>query len=90
LEKQFFKTFSAENSIFFQHFWGKIFREIFRGIFRGIFPGKNVRKIGPWSHCRDANSDPSPFLHAEPPLPLGLASFGLFKRGASFKTVTTL
>jgi hypothetical protein len=45
LKKQFFKTFSAENSIFSQHFWGKIFREIFRG----IFPGKNVRKIGPWS-----------------------------------------
>jgi hypothetical protein len=44
LEKRFFKTFSAENSIFFQHFWGKIFG----GIFRGIFPRKNVRKIGPW------------------------------------------
>jgi hypothetical protein len=41
LEKRFFKTFSAENSIFSQHFWGKIFR----GIFPEIFPGKNVRKI---------------------------------------------
>jgi hypothetical protein len=45
LEKRVFVTFSAENSIFSQHFLGKIFREIFRG----IFPGKNVRKIGPWS-----------------------------------------
>jgi hypothetical protein len=44
LEKRFFKTFSAENSIFSQHFGGKIFR----GIFPGIFPGKNVQKIGPW------------------------------------------
>jgi hypothetical protein len=43
LEKRFFKTFSAENSIFSQHFWG-IF---FHGIFPEIFPGKNVRKIGP-------------------------------------------
>jgi hypothetical protein len=43
LEKRFFKTFSAENLIFSQHFWGKIFRENFRG----IFPGKNVQKIGP-------------------------------------------
>jgi hypothetical protein len=36
LEKRFFKTFSAENSIFSQHFWGKIFR----GIFPEILPGK--------------------------------------------------
>jgi hypothetical protein len=43
LEKRFFKTFSAENSIFSQHFWGKIFREIFRG----IFPGKKRTKNRP-------------------------------------------
>jgi hypothetical protein len=43
-KNDFSKFFSAENSIFSQHFWGKIFR----GKFRGIFPGKNVRKIGPW------------------------------------------
>jgi hypothetical protein len=42
-----FRTFFSLNSIFSQHFWGKIFR----GIFSKIFPGKNVRKIGPWSHC---------------------------------------
>jgi hypothetical protein len=36
-----FQNFSAENSIFSQHFWGKIFR----GKFRGIFPGINVQKI---------------------------------------------
>jgi hypothetical protein len=54
VEKRFFKTFSAENSFFSQHFWGKIFREIFREIFRGIFPGKNVRKIGPWSQSSDS------------------------------------
>jgi hypothetical protein len=43
LEKRFFKTFSAENSIFSQHFWGKIFR----GIFRGTFPGKKCTKNRP-------------------------------------------
>jgi hypothetical protein len=43
LEKQFFKTFSTENSIFSQHFWGKIFRKIFRG----IFPGKKCTKNRP-------------------------------------------
>jgi hypothetical protein len=43
LEKLFFKTFPTENSIFSQHFLGKIFR----GIFPKIFPGKNVQKIGP-------------------------------------------
>jgi hypothetical protein len=39
LDKRFFITFSAENSIFPQHFWGKIFL----GIFPEIFPRKNVR-----------------------------------------------
>jgi hypothetical protein len=43
LEKRFFKTFSAENSIFSQHFWGKIFR----GIFPEIFPGKKCTKNWP-------------------------------------------
>jgi hypothetical protein len=45
-EKQFFKTFSAENSLFPNIFWGKIFL----GIFPKIFPGKSVRKIGPCGH----------------------------------------
>jgi hypothetical protein len=43
LEKRFLKTFSAENSIFSRHFWGKIFREIFRG----IIPGKMYEKSAP-------------------------------------------
>jgi hypothetical protein len=43
LEIQFFKTFSAENSIFSQHFWGKFSAE-----FSPKFsPEKNVRKIDP-------------------------------------------
>jgi hypothetical protein len=36
----FSKLFSSENSIFSQHFWGKIFR----GIFPEIFPGKKCSK----------------------------------------------
>jgi hypothetical protein len=43
LEKQFFKTFSAENSIFSQHFLGKIFR----GFFPKIFTGKMYEKSAP-------------------------------------------
>jgi hypothetical protein len=43
LEKRFFKTFSMENSIFPQHFWGKIFR----GIFPEIFPRKKCTKNWP-------------------------------------------
>jgi hypothetical protein len=43
LEERFFKTFSAENSIFSQHFWGKIFR----GIFPEIFPRKKCTKNRP-------------------------------------------
>jgi hypothetical protein len=42
-EKQFFKTFSAENFIFSQHFWGKIFR----GISPKIFPRKMYEKSAP-------------------------------------------
>jgi hypothetical protein len=43
LKKRFFETFSAENYIFSQHFWGKIFR----GIFPEIFPGKKCTKNRP-------------------------------------------
>jgi hypothetical protein len=39
----FSKLFPRKILIFPIIFWGKIFR--------GIFPGKNVRKIGPWSPC---------------------------------------
>jgi hypothetical protein len=45
LEKQFFKTFSAENSMFSQHLWGKIFRGIFPKIFRRKKCTKNRPQI---------------------------------------------
>jgi hypothetical protein len=43
LGKTVFQNFSAENSFFSQHFWGKFFREIFRG----IFPVKKCTKNRP-------------------------------------------
>jgi hypothetical protein len=60
LEKRFFKTFSAENSIFSQHFLGGTFSAEFSLKFS---PEKNVRKIGPWWFCEQAvQIEAHPFL----------------------------
>jgi hypothetical protein len=44
LEKRFFETFSAENSIFFPNIFGG---KIFRGIFTKVFPEKMYKKLAP-------------------------------------------
>jgi hypothetical protein len=50
VEKMIFQNIFRGKLQFFQpFFWGKFFR----GIFRRIFPGKNVRKIGPWTKSYD-------------------------------------
>jgi hypothetical protein len=52
LKKRFFKTFSAENAIFSQHFGGKIFCGIFPKIFPEIFAEKKCTKNRPQMSLR--------------------------------------